>query len=306
MLQHPLKLLSYTKLFHQLVDLDKRNRLPSRILFSGQEGIGKTAFSLHLINYLFSKNEKNNYNLLDNTINPENLSYRLVKNISHPNFYLISKAVLKKNIDIDQIRSMMSFLNKSSFDNSKKIILIDSAENLNASSSNALLKCLEESNEQNLFLLTHSINKKIIDTIKSRCIIFNLNFNYSEIQNTLIQYFNEDLYPQLNEDFKAIILSPKFLINHIIFIKEHNLDLNSTNIENIIRFVVENKSFKKNIFITNHFQTYIEIYFSKMYSLTKDRKYYDDYLTNIKESSAINKFNLDLDSFFIKFENQYL
>ena len=67
---------------------------------------------------------------------------------------------------------MIDFLNKSSFDNFKKIVFINGVENLNVNSSNALLKSLEESNLQNLFILTHDINKKILDTINSRCLNF--------------------------------------------------------------------------------------------------------------------------------------
>ena len=60
------------------------------------------------------------------------------------------------------------------------------------------------------------------------------------------------------------------------------------------------------IFIMNYFQSYIEIYFSKMYSKTKEYKYYDNFIKTVTENSMVNNFNLDLDSFFIKFENKYL
>ena len=53
----------HDKLFNHLVDLDKKGKLPQKILLTGQEGIGKTTFALHFINYLLSKNEINKYNL---------------------------------------------------------------------------------------------------------------------------------------------------------------------------------------------------------------------------------------------------
>ena len=56
MIECALKLFSYEKLFSHLVNLDKSYKLPSNILLQGQEGIGKTTFALHFINYLFSKN----------------------------------------------------------------------------------------------------------------------------------------------------------------------------------------------------------------------------------------------------------
>ena len=306
MLNYSLKLFSYKNIFDSFVNLDLNNKLPSRILLSGQEGIGKTTFSLHLINYLFTKNDKIKYNIIENRIHPDCKSHNLVKNLSHPNFYYIAKVDGKKNIDIEQIRNMINFLNKSSFNNQKKIILIDGAEDLNASSSNSLLKSLEESNANNIFILNHNINRNILSTIKSRCLIFNLNFNYNEISNIISEDFGSNLYDELNDDFKFTTNSPKFLINHILFIQENKLDLENTDITGVIKFIIFNKLYKKNNFIINNFQTYIELYFSKMYLKTNDYKYYDNYLKTISENNLINKFNLDLDSFFIKFEKKYL
>ena len=74
----------------------------------------------------------------------------------------------------------------------------------------------------------------------------------------------------------------------------------------MIRYIIDNKSYKKNNFIINCFQNYIEIYFSNMYLKTKENKYYNNFLKIVSENNQINKFNLDLDSFFIKFENNYL
>ncbi len=300
------KLFGFKKLFDQLVYLDLKNKLPSRILLTGQEGIGKSTFAFHFINYIFSKNEDTKYDLIKNKINLNSISYNLVKNLSHPNFFLISSKDLKKNIEIEQVRNMINFLNKSTFDNKKKIVLIDNAEDLNISSSNALLKSLEEANESNLFLLTHNINRNLLDTISSRCLTFKLNFDYSEIKNIISEYFDLNLYNDLNDDFKLHSISPKFIINHVNFLNEIELDLKSTDIKSIIKYIIDHKSYKKNTFINNHFQNYIEIYFIKMYSETKEFKYYNNFIKAISENNLISKFNLDLDSFFIKFEKKYL
>ena len=140
MINYNKKLFSYQNLFNYFINLEIEKKLPSRILLSGQEGIGKKTFAFHFINYLFSKNEKTKYDIIENKINNKSISFNLTNNLSHPNFYFISIKEGKKNIEIDQIRTMINFLNKSSFDNNKKIILIDGSENLNINSSNALLK----------------------------------------------------------------------------------------------------------------------------------------------------------------------
>ena len=304
--KYPTKLFAYKDLFQHFVNLDQKKKLPIRILFTGEEGIGKSTFAFHLINYLLSKNETTKYNYKINEINTNSISYNLINNTTHPNFHYIARKDGKKNIDIDQIRKMINYLNKSSFDDNKKIILIDGVEFLNASSSNSLLKSLEESNENNLFILTHNSNMNLFDTISSRCLTFKLNFNYSYNEKIISELFGESIFKQLNEDFRTLIITPKFLINHIKFAQENDLDINILSIQNIIKYIIQNKMYKKNDFIINNFQVYIELYFSKMYLKTKDYKYYDNYLKIVSENNLINKFNLDLDSFFIKFNNKYL
>tara|TARA_B100002052_G_C15634610_1_gene485580 strand:- start:130 stop:741 length:612 start_codon:yes stop_codon:yes gene_type:complete len=201
---------------------------------------------------------------------------------------------------------MINFLNKSSFNDQKKIILIDSAEDLNINSSNALLKSLEDSSSKNLFLLTQNFNKNVAETIKSRCINYHLRFDYVQINNLINDYFNDNSYDNLHNDFKFFSATPFFIINHINFLRENGLKINLVDIKAIIKFIIDNKSYKKNEFILNNFQSYIEIYFTKMYLTSKDYKYYDFFLKIISENRMINKFNLDLDSFFIKFEHKYL
>ena len=301
-----IKLFGYKDLFNHFIRLNVKKKFPNRLLLTGQDGIGKTTFAFHLTNYLLSENEKTKYIQELNQINPDSVSNNLVTKNSHPNFFLIFKNDDKQNIDVEQIRSMTSFLNKSSFNNLKKIILIDGVENLNNSSSNSLLKSLEESNDKNYFILTHNINKKIKDTIRSRCLNYKLNFNYFENKNIINEYFNTNLYDNLNYDFKTYIISPKFLINHIFFCQENNIDIQSFSTKKIIKFIVENKSYKKFKFVSDNFQSYIELYFINLYFSTKEIKYYELFLKNVEENNLIKKFNLDLDSFFIKFQNKYI
>ena len=97
MIKYNTKLFSYQNLFKNFVSLDIKNKLPSRIILTGQEGIGKFTFALHFINYLFSKNEIIKYDLKENLINQESNSYNLVNNLIHPNFYLIKKTPLTKD-----------------------------------------------------------------------------------------------------------------------------------------------------------------------------------------------------------------
>ena len=73
-----LNLLGYSEFFLSLKNLHDKNLLPNKIVFSGNNGIGKSTFAYHLINYIFSKNERDNYNFQDNIISEKNRSYQLL------------------------------------------------------------------------------------------------------------------------------------------------------------------------------------------------------------------------------------
>ena len=50
---------------------------------------------------------------------------------------------------------MINYINKSSFNNIPRFILIDNIEHLNKNSTNALLKIIEEPNNNVFFILIH-------------------------------------------------------------------------------------------------------------------------------------------------------
>ena len=149
------KLYGLNLIFNEIVNLSNSNKLPNKILFSGSKGSGKSTLAYHFINYIFSINENHPYNIKLNEISVQNNSFKLIKNGSHPNFHLIDLIEDKKNIEISQIRNMINYANKSSFNNRPRFILIDNVENLNINSLNALLKIIEEPNK-NVFFYTHS------------------------------------------------------------------------------------------------------------------------------------------------------
>jgi DNA polymerase-3 subunit delta' len=161
-----IKLYGLTKSLDELFHLYDLNKLPSKILLSGQKGIGKCTLAYHLINYVLSHEEDNAYDKNTYQINIKNRSFKLVKNGTSSNFNLIDVKPEKKSVDVSQIRDLINLMNKSSFNNKPRFILIDNIEYLNLNSINALLKFLEEPNQNVYFILIHN-NSKILKTLKS-------------------------------------------------------------------------------------------------------------------------------------------
>ena len=118
-------LYGYKEIFSNLKELFDNSRLPNKIIFSGEKGIGKSTLAYHLTNYIFSLCEENKYDFDNNCIDVNNYSYNLILKNTHPNFFFISNDADKNNIQISKVREMINFTNKSSFNNLCKIILID-------------------------------------------------------------------------------------------------------------------------------------------------------------------------------------
>ena len=95
-----INLFEHKEIFNQLYKLYKNDNLPNKILFSGEKGIGKSTLAYHLINFVLSENEDHHYDFVNNKINSNNKSYKLILNKSNPNFYLIDVLQDKKNIDL--------------------------------------------------------------------------------------------------------------------------------------------------------------------------------------------------------------
>ena len=116
------KLFLYDQYFKLFIKLYKNNLLPNKILLTGQSGLGKSTFAYHFINSILSDKEDYSYDFMNFTINPLNRSFRLINQQYHSNFYLIENFIHKRTIDIKQVKNMISYLNKTSFQKKIKFI----------------------------------------------------------------------------------------------------------------------------------------------------------------------------------------
>ena len=298
-----IKLLSFKDNFKELVNLSLRNKLPNKLIFSGNKGIGKSTFAFHLINYLFSQDEKDSYNLEDNEININNRSYKRISNNTHPNLLLIDSTD-KKFIEVSKIREILNFSSKTSFSNKKKIVLINNVEKMNINASNALLKILEEPSTNLFFILIHNSHKKLISTINSRCIKFNFFITESEKEKIINNVIDSNFYEGLSSDFKIRYLSPKFYIDLYDFINKEKIELNDLDINSLLNYIFNKRNYLKDEFIIENLQILIEIYFyNKIISRNNFEYDYKSFKQTMNKINNMNKFNLDKDSSLLEIKN---
>ena len=282
-------LLGHKKEFMSLVNLYSNNNFPNKILFSGEKGIGKSTLAYHLVNYILSLDEDNPYNLEKLEINIDNKSFKLTQNKSNPNFTLIDVTEDKKYINIEQIRNLILSLNKSSFNTKPRFILIDNIELLNTNSVNALLKIVEEPNDNIFFILINN-NKKVLTTLKSRCLNFKFFLPHHqsiEIINTII---NDDLNNFINKEFNA---------------NQNDIDLKKIGLKEFITHSMNDKKYKKDKSIKELIYSLIEVYFRNNTSINNMKlMYLHNYFLNKINNTKI--FNLDDEILFMEFEDKVL
>ena len=297
----------YKYFFNEIIQLYNNRKMPNKILLSGKKGSGKSTFAYHLVNFFLSKDEELKYDLIENKINSENKSFKLLQNNSHPNFYLIDLLAEKKNIDVAQIRGMISYTNKSTFNNQDRFIMIDNVEYLNKNSTNALLKIIEEPNENIYFILINNSEKNMLPTLKSRCITFKIHFSFDETVNICNQILNQNILNELNYDLINYYCTPGEIIKLIQFAEEKQINLRDHDVSSIINLIIENTYYKKNIFIKNLLINFIELFLLKRYKTSNNKNFLlNFYQSFIQKINNTEKFNLDEESLFLEFKSKIL
>ncbi len=299
------KLIGHNALFNNLIYLDQIQKFPNKILINGPKGIGKKILINHFLNYFYSKNNDKTYDLKKKEFKLNNNLSKLITTDTHPNIFKIKKKKDKKMIDIDQIREMIQFSNQTSFNNNSRFIIIENINLLSINSANALLKSIEEPNNKTYYILINNSEFKVLETIKSRCLEFKSNLLNSEVIEIVNYYFNRDIYNNINLDFINNYNSPSFLISLVNFLETNDLSIKDCNIEDLLSYLIKNKSYLSDEFIKEYLNLFIELFFYKNINNPKKisfkiKKYF--YL----KLSFVKKYNLDFESFFLEFNDKLL
>ena len=280
--------------FNELVNLYNEKKFPNKILLSGQKGSGKCTMAYHLINFILSKNEDYSYDNENFLINKNNKSFKLILNKSNPNFNLIDINPDKKSIEISQIRNLINNMNKSSFNSKPRFVLIDNIEYLNLNSINALLKILEEPSQNIFFLLIHN-NKKILPTLKSRCLNFKISLSHDNSNKIIEKLLNSKILNLINKDLLDYYHTPGKIYNLLIFADQNNIDLKNLKLDEFLNLVIEKLYFKKDTSIKYMIYEFIELFFSKNISLNNSNF--------LKKVANTKKYNLDEETLFLEIKN---
>jgi DNA polymerase-3 subunit delta' len=298
------KLYGLEKYFTELVRFYNNGNYPNKILFSGQKGIGKATLAFHFINYILTIEEEKKYDIVSYQINSESPEFKTINNKSNTNLITIDVNEDKKSIDINQIRELIINLNKSSFNKKPRFVLIDNIELLNINSINALLKILEEPNENINFILIHN-NRKILSTLLSRCINFKISLSNNDYLKISNQLLNNDLNNLVSNELINYYFTPGEIYRLVQFSSENDYDLSNIDLKNFLKILINETQYKKNYFINNMMYNMMELYFRKL-NQSFSKLLNEKYSYFIKRISDTKTYNLDKESLFVEFNEEIL
>lgn len=75
---------------------------------------------------------------------------------------------------VEAVRAVIAEATRSPFEGSTKVFIFDEAERMNPAAQNALLKTLEEPEDDTVFILLSAREEELLDTIRSRCRVVHL------------------------------------------------------------------------------------------------------------------------------------
>ncbi len=159
-----------------LLEAYKSNRLHHAWLLAGPEGVGKSVLAYRFTRFLLAgEAERMTHETAGLGIFSNSLTARQVARLAHPNLLVLRRPWLTQtkrfaaSIPVDEVRRLRDFLGLTAAGGNWRIVIVDTADELNHNAANALLKALEEPPKKCVFLLISAMPGRLLATIRSRC-----------------------------------------------------------------------------------------------------------------------------------------
>jgi len=144
-------------------------------LLSGPAGIGKATLAWRFARAALSAPDERDATGRSLAVSSETPGSRQVRALSSPGLLPLRRPYNQKDkrfaasITIDEVRRLRQFLSLGAEAGGWRVVIVDTADDLNPNAANAILKSLEEPPTRTVFLLLTSEPGRLLPTIRSRC-----------------------------------------------------------------------------------------------------------------------------------------
>jgi DNA polymerase-3 subunit delta' len=160
-----------------LLDAYRGGRIPHAWLIGGPPGIGKATLAYRMARFVLAHPDPTSAEVQRATsleVGSESTTARHIAGSSHGGLLVLERTlnergVMRTAIAVDDARKTVTFFGATAAAGGWRVCLVDTVDELNANSANALLKVVEEPPPRSLFLLLSNAPARVLATIQSRC-----------------------------------------------------------------------------------------------------------------------------------------
>ncbi len=172
------RLIGHRETEKELLDAYRSERLHHAWILGGPKGIGKATLAFRFAQFVIANPDRFGVvvaSAQDLAVPEEHPVSRQIKAGGHPNVLHLRRPWdekskrFKSDLPVDEVRRTVSFFGTTASAKAWRICIVDAADDMNASSANALLKILEEPPVRCLFLVLSHAPGRLLPTIRSRC-----------------------------------------------------------------------------------------------------------------------------------------
>ena len=216
--RHATALIGHVDRERDLLDAYRSGRLPHAIILGGQAGIGKATLAWRLARFILT------YPLpevpavrdaVDLSVLATSKAAAQLASLSHPDVSLLRREANEKTkrfyteIRADDVRRTIGLFQRAAGAGGWRVCIVDSADDLNRSSANALLKLIEEPPPKSLFILVAHRPGLILPTIRSRARVMRLDSLTSAQVRGVVQTLGSPWTEASDGDLAAPPIKPR-------------------------------------------------------------------------------------------------
>lgn len=208
------KLVGHQQAEAELLQAWQGKRLHHAWMISGPRGIGKATLAYRFARFILSGGAAGESTGLFGASAPQDLAIDPANSVairiaagSHPDLLTIERGVNEKTgkmrgeVVVEDVRGVREFMALTPAEGGWRIVIVDSADEMNKAAANALLKILEEPPPRALLLLVCHAPGRILATIRSRCRMMSLSpLAQDQVEQVLAQTL-----PDLDVDDRHIL-----------------------------------------------------------------------------------------------------
>ncbi len=166
------RLIGHTRTVQEVLEAWASGRMHHAWLIGGPEGVGKATFAYLMAKHILGAPLEPGEGF---AVDARHNAARLVAQLAHPDFVAIRRGLTAdgkktaQDISVAVVRRAIESFGATAALGGWRVGIVDSADDLNRNSANALLKLIEEPPARTVFLIVAHRPHRVLPTIRSRC-----------------------------------------------------------------------------------------------------------------------------------------